>query len=104
MSDKTDFEVPKWDVALEALIKEESQRLGRGLALDDFIRLSQDHTIRFDDIIVTLLALCVEGLWQYQDAKGNVQAISQNDIDDLFVGGRIKQEDMSHYTGNWSPK
>ena len=104
MSDKTDFEVPKWDVALEALIKEESQQLGRGLSLDDFQRLAKEHTIRFDDIIVTLLTLCVEGLWQYQDAEGKLQSITQDDIDALFVGGRIKQEDMHSYNGSWSPK
>lgn len=103
MSDKN-IEVPKWDVALEALINEENQKLGRGLTLDDFIRLSKEHTIRFDDIIVTLLALCVEGLWQYQDATGSPKTITPDDVESLFVGGRIKEEDMGHYTGSWSQK
>ena len=37
--------IPKWDVALEALIKEEQQKLGRALYLDDFRRLAQQYTI-----------------------------------------------------------
>ena len=52
MSD--DIDVPKWDVALEGLIKEEAKKLGRGLRLDDFIRLATENAIRFDDIIVDI--------------------------------------------------
>jgi hypothetical protein len=36
--------VPKWDVALEALIKEEYGELGRLLTLDDYRRLAQQYT------------------------------------------------------------
>ena len=104
MSDTTDIEVPKWDVALEALISEESQKLGHGLTLDDFIRLSKEHTIRFDDIIFTLFALCDEGLWQYHNEDGSPKVISQEEVEGLFVGGRIKEEDMRHLTGAWSRK
>ncbi|MDH5216970.1 MAG: hypothetical protein OEX19_04700 [Gammaproteobacteria bacterium] len=103
MSDEG-FEVPKWDVALESLISEESRKLGQGLTLDDFIRLAKEHTIRFDDIIFTLFALCEEGLWQYHDENGALKVITQEEIDGLFVGGRIKEEDMRHLTGAWSQK
>jgi hypothetical protein len=41
-------------VALEALVKEEHQKLVRPLYLDDFQRLAKQYTIRLDDIMVTL--------------------------------------------------
>ena len=49
-----DEEVPKWDIALAALAKEEAQKLNRGLRIADFKRLADEHAIRFDDIMVTM--------------------------------------------------
>lgn len=99
-----DIEIPKWDVALEGLIKEEQQNLGRGLTLEDFIRLAKENAIRFDDIIMTLLTLCIEGHWQYIQADGKAHQITQDEMNALFTGGRIKEEDMAPYSGNWKIK
>lgn len=99
-----DIEVPKWDVALEGLIKEEQQNLGRGLTLDDFLRLAKANAIRFDDIIMTLLTLCIEGHWQYVTADGVTHQITEDEMNELFTNGRIKEEDMMPYTGAWSVK
>lgn len=94
--------VPKWDIALEALIKEEYGALGRLLTLDDFRRLAQQYTIRLDDIMVTLFELCIQGKWQYQEA-GQSRKITRQLLQRLTAGGRLNDEDLKTFSGGWKP-
>lgn len=106
MTDKpadSPIEVPKWDVALEALAKEECRKKGAGLTVADFKRLASEHATRFDDIMVTIFELTLNGLWQYRDASGKPRTLTRNDVNDLYVGGRIHEKDMAHFTGSWAP-
>ena len=95
--------VPKWDVALEAMVREEHENLGRPLTLDDYRRLAQQYTIRLDDIMVTLFELCVQGKWQYQDADGKPHKITRQQLTRLTAGGRLNDEDLKTFTGGWTP-
>ena len=96
-------EIPKWDPALAALVRDEYMSQKRGLKLDDIKRLAKVHTIRFDDIMVTLFELVLNSQWQYEDDKGVVRIFRTADMDKLYVGGRLKEEDVSHFTGSWKP-
>jgi len=96
------FEQPKWDVALESLLNEEFAKKGTPIGLEDLQRLAVLHAIRFDDILDTLLEMCIDGAWFYQDQQGNHQAITRDIYDKLFRVGRTKQEDLEPYTGGWS--
>ncbi len=96
------IQVPKWDVALEALVKEEQHKLRRPLTLDDFRRLAQQYTIRLDDIMVTLFELCIHGRWQYQNTSGDNRRISRELLNELTAGGRLKDEDLRAFSGGWS--
>jgi hypothetical protein len=98
-----DTEVPTWDVALASLAEEETEKLGRGLQLADIKRLATAHAIRFDDIIATLFELVLQGHWLYQDAQGELQTLSRDEVEKLYVGGRIAEADVEHYTGFWQP-
>lgn len=93
--------IPKWDVALEALAKEEFEKLGRPLNLDDFHRLAQQYTIRFDDIMVTMFELCIHNNWQYLDADGKPYKITRKLLQRLTAGGRLDDEDLKTFTGGW---
>jgi hypothetical protein len=95
--------IPKWDVALEALVKEEYAKLGRPLTLDDYRRLAQQYTIRLDDIMVTLFELCIQGKWHYQDAGGKPHKITRRLLQRLTAGGRLNDEDLKTFTGGWKP-
>ncbi len=96
-----DFDRPKWDIALEALLNEELDKRQQPLVVDDLQRLAVLHSIRFDDILDTLMLMCIHGDWRYQDAQGNVQEISEQDYDELFENGRTTDEGVSHYDGGW---
>lgn len=96
------IQIPKWDVALEALVKEEHEKLGRPLNLDDFRRLAQQYTFRLDDLVATLFELCIHGQWQYLNNDGKPQAITRDLLDELTAGGRIKDEDMLNFPGGWT--
>ena len=99
-----DEEVPKWDIALAALATEEAGIMGQGLMVKDFHRLAEEHTIRFDDIMVTMFELVIQGEWKYQDVDGAERSISRDEVDNLYVGGRLAEADVMQYLGLWSPR
>jgi hypothetical protein len=99
----TPIQIPKWDVALEALVKEEHQKLARPLYLDDFQRLAKQYTIRLDDIMVTLFELCIHGMWQYRGSDGKPKEITRELLDEMTAGGRLKDEDLRNFPGGWIP-
>lgn len=103
ISTEFDEAVPKWDVALEALIREEHQRAGRVLVVADFRRLANQYAIRFDDIMATVFELTLEGVWDYVDAQGRRATIVRQDVDRLYVNGRIAEEDVREFVGGWRP-
>lgn len=100
----TETEVPDWDVALASLVQEESGKLNRGLQLEDVKRLAAHHTIRFDDIMATLFELVLQDQWSYQDLEGEKRPLSRDEVEKLYVGGRIAEADVDQYTGYWQPK
>ena len=99
-----DEEVPKWDIALAALASEEAEKMGQGLMVKDFHRLAEEHVIRFDDIMVTMFELVIQGEWKYQDTDGSERVFTRDEVDNLYVGGRIAETDVMQYLGLWSPK
>ena len=103
ISTEIDEPVPQWDVALEALVREEYQQLGRLLDNQDFRRLANHYTIRFDDIMATLFELAIQGCWVYLERSGRRQAISRETLDKLYVHGRLNEEDLRSFTGGWRP-
>ena len=98
-----DEEIPKWDIALEALAKEEAGVLGKGLLMKDFQRLAEEHAIRFDDIMVTMFELVIQGEWRYETPEGVIRPITRDEVEKLYVGGRLVEKDVKQYEGSWSP-
>ena len=98
-----DEEVPKWDIALAALAKEEAQKLNRGLRIADFKRLADEHAIRFDDIMVTMFELVINNEWRYEYPDGVERPISRDEVEKLYVGGRLVEADVNAYEGLWLP-
>lgn len=94
-------ETPKWDVALAALLNEEHAKKNAGLVLDDLQSMAKQHGIRFDDIMDTLLIMCAEHAWEYQDKNGLIKPICHADIDELFSHGRLREEDVNAFIGTW---
>lgn len=101
--DRQNEELPKWDVALASLVREESARLGRSLRLMDFHRLAAEYAIRFDDIMDTVFKLVIQGKWRYRDSGGMPHAITQATLDSLYVERRLRSEDLQVFDGEWSP-
>lgn len=97
-------EIPSWDVALASLVQEESEKLGRGLRLEDFQRLSAQYTIRFDDIMVTMFELVVMGEWRYEDPDNVKVIVTRDEVEKLYVGGRLSDDDVNQYIGLWLPQ
>jgi hypothetical protein len=98
-----DEEIPKWDIALAALAQEEAGKLGHGLLVTDFHRLAEKYAIRFDDIMVTMFELVIQGEWQYETPEGAIKPIDRDEVEKLYVGGRLVEEDVKQYKGLWSP-
>ena len=107
MANETPAEGPvplaKWDVALEALLREEYHKKAVALRVDDIRRLAMDYAIRFDDIVVTLFELCIHGEWRYRDRHGAVVEMTHELFNELTSGGRLKDKDLAGFDGGWSP-
>lgn len=101
----TDFdeEIPQWDVAIEALIREEFQKQRRMLVVEDLDRLAQQYVIRLDDMMTTAFELVLQGKWIYLDEHGANRRITRAGIDKLRVHGRLQYKDMEQFTGGWRP-
>jgi len=104
ISTEFDEEIPKWDVALEALVKEEYQKLGRALENGDFRRLANQYAIRFDDIMATLFELAMAGEWEYLETGGERREISRELVEKLYVNGRLDEGDLQDFNGGWRPR
>lgn len=94
-----DIEIPKWDVALASLVRDEYKKNNKALNIEDFQRLSREYSIRFDDIMATLFELVIHGKWDYK--KG--QHIDRELINKLYVNGRLHDKDLREFTGDWTP-
>ncbi|ALP52214.1 hypothetical protein Tel_03100 [Candidatus Tenderia electrophaga] len=95
-----DVDVPAWDVALANLAKEEFDKKGAPLTLDDFTDLAKEYTIRLDDIMVTMFEMVIAGEWQYEGE----QRIERNTLNELYVGGRLHAKDLEPFSGGWRPQ
>jgi hypothetical protein len=105
ISVSTDFdeEIPQWDVAIEALIREEFAKQRRMLGVEDFDRLAQQFVIRFDDMMTTAFELVIHGKWIYLDEHGVNGSITREGIDKLSAGGRLQRKDVERFSGGWRP-
>ena len=101
---QVDADIPQWDVALEALAQEEVGKLGRGLRIADFQRLAREHAIRFDDIMATLFELVLQGKWRYEEPDGVAKTITRDEVEKLYVAGRLVEPDVIAYIGLWLPQ
>ncbi len=97
-----DEEVPLWDVALEAMLVDEYERLDRPLTIEDFRRLANEYKIRFDDIMATVFELTLHGRWTYLRDDGLPRIFVREEVDRLYVNGRLDAADLSSLTGGWA--
>ena len=95
---------PKWDEALEGLVKEEYRKRGTGLRLDDIVQLAQTHAIRFDDIMATLFEMVLQGDWRYTGSDAVPREITRDEVNKLYVFRRLREEDLRGYNGSWAPR
>ncbi len=98
-TDSSDVEVMQWDIALANLAREEYQKKGAPLTMEDFTRLASEYHIRLDDIMITMFELVIHGEWTYVGE----QEICRNTLNDLYVNGRLHAKDLEAFKGGWSP-
>ncbi|HQU15689.1 MAG: hypothetical protein B7Z66_03060 [Chromatiales bacterium 21-64-14] len=99
-----DAEVPEWDVALEALIREECEMLGRPLDLEDFQRLARDYDFRTHDFLATVCQLVSCGKWVHRLPGASAAGISETEVARLYVYGRIDEDLAQKYGVSWEPR
>ena len=99
----TNDTLPKWDVALESLAKDEFQKKTAPLTMEDFHQLAGKHAIRLDDIMETMFLLAIHNEWIYTDRNGRPQQLDQETLDGLYVKRRLTDEDLASFDGDWRP-
>jgi len=98
MKDIAMNEIPKWDVALENLAREEYEKTGQSLDMDDFKQMGKKHRIRFDDLMHTLCQLVVNDVWTQQG-----EGCNDSDLEALFVYNRLDEKIAEKYSVHWQP-
>lgn len=96
-------EIPKWDVALEAVAKDKFEKMGRPMNLEDFKDLGQEYKIRFDDMMHTLCQLVTQGEWTQQGFDAQDKPVADEDLSELFVYNRLDEEIAEKYKVLWQP-
>jgi len=98
----TPISIPKWDIALEALVNDEYKRLGRPLTLEDFRRLGQVHQIRLHDIMATVHQLERHGKWRHEGRDGSGQPVADHALEGLYSHGRLDEDTAEKYAVAWA--
>jgi hypothetical protein len=102
ISPEFDEEIPQWDVALQALLREEYNKLKTPLTVADVRRLATQYIIRFDDLMFTLFELTVQGHWRYQNEAGVSVVITREHKDALWAQARPDPAGVAAmYPGGW---
>ena len=96
-------DMPKWDVAIAALAKDQYRKKASSLTLDDFRSLAREHAMRLDDIMETMFLLAINREWEYSDASGDKQSLTQEILDSLYVKRRLSEEALSSFDGGGRP-
>lgn len=100
----TPADIPQWDVALEALIREEFKRRGRPLSLDDFRRLGKAHRIRVHDITATVYQLERHGKWYHQARDGAGRPVQALRLAGLYRHERLDEDTAEKFSVTWAPR
>lgn len=102
ISPEFDEEIPQWDVALEALLREEYFKRKAPLTVADVRGLATQYIIRFDDLMLTLFELTVQGHWRYQNEAGVSMVVTRDHMDALWMEARPDPTRvMAAYPGGW---
>lgn len=96
-------EIPKWDVALEAVAKDMFEKQGRPMNLADFKQLGKDYQIRFDDLMHTLSQLMANNMWSQQGFDEHGNAVSDDALEALFVYNRLDEKIAEQFAVVWQP-
>ena len=96
-------DIPKWDVALESLAKDECAKLGRPLELSDFKELGKVYKIRFDDLMHTLCQLVENEMWDQVGTDDSGNQVDAAELEDLFVYNRLDEKIAQKYHVKWQP-
>jgi len=100
----TPVDVPKWDIALEALISDEYRRLQRPLSIGDFRRLGQAHKIRFHDIMATVYQLVRYGKWRHEARDEQGRPVDEQALQGLYDHGRLDEDAAERLAVSWAPR
>jgi hypothetical protein len=50
-----------------------------------------------------MFELVINGEWRYEYPDGVDMPISRDEVEKLYVGGRLVEADVNEYVGLWSP-
>ena len=96
-------EVVLWDVALAALLTDCYRTQGQALNLHAVTRLSDQHSIRLDDMLDTLCKLVRHAGWQFLTSAGEPVEPDEAICDLLENNQRLTELQLDRLHGRWQP-
>lgn len=99
----SDDDMPRWDVAIEGMVKDEYRKQGTVLKMDDFRRLAADYDFRLDDIMETVFLMVMHEAWSYRADASDTRALSHDVLVELCTKKRLNDQDLSGINGGFAP-
>ncbi|MDO6459707.1 hypothetical protein Q4485_03275 [Granulosicoccaceae sp. 1_MG-2023] len=97
-------EMPRWDVAIEGMVRDEFRKQGTALKLGDFRRLAADYDFRLDDIMETVFLMLMHEAWQYSPDAADTRSLSHDVLVELCTKKRLNDQDLSGISGGFAPR
>lgn len=100
----SDDDMPRWDVAIEGMVKDEYRKQGAPLKMDDFRRLAADYDFRLDDIMETVFLMVMHEAWSYSVDASDSRTLSHEVLVELCTKKRLNDQDLAGINGGFAPR
>jgi len=94
---------PLWDEGISLFLYGEYEKRQQPFTIEDLRGFANENAIRIGDILETLFLMSIYGEWKFTDKSGNETELDEDALNELYAKGRLSDEDLVAFEGEWQP-